>query len=647
MPFKSQAYLASLDDSQYAQLLATHSQLGTHPETKDGSLIPTIDRFAGLYVLGVQGVGKSGLLENLIAQDIRSERAVTVIDPHGDLIDHCIAQLPEDLLHKVYVLDMTDEAHPFGVNVFAGNNLSTSIAQAQAVARVMHIFEVLWPEVLSQQHLPNLVRAATLTLFASLGKTLVDMLPLLKDDTFRQQLVKNVAKADVRSFWQSYDELSPTARDQKVAPLVNRLHALFMGRDLVRNIVGQSENTVDFRKAIENKEIIFIKLPIKTLAQDARLIGTLLVAQIHAAIFSFADLPEDQRPGFSLYVDEFQHFATPDFAEMFTEGRKFGVRVTVAHQYRGQLPTYLQQSTKTARTIVCFQCVPDDAREMGHFFLNGEATVRPEDVDPHPIEHLLKRGSDDPKVQTFIDIYLRPVQRFIHSGSVEIRKPGPRFDHAPFYLLGVKPPEEKVLVSDPLPQLNYLLYKVMSTEDETLFIPPEVVRGFANCGGGFFAAFRFAINKPRLLSSKVLFPHYLVAYRANGEPYWVRTPESGKEWLYHFLFHLRWMMRYLANNPIGKKSVLSASDVARMLTGLPRRAAFVRAGEDVGVIYTDDTPSMVDAATYHERLEQIQAQTRQKYCRAKDEVEKEPGDTTPEPGEPVAEPELSWWEEVE
>src|SRR3989442_14936894 len=122
MPFKSQAYLASLDDSQCARLLATHSQLGTHPETKDGLLIPQIDRYAGPYVLGVQGVGKSGLLENLIAQDIRSYRAVIVIYPHGDLIAHCIAQLPEDLLRNVYVLDMTAESHPFGVNVFSGNS---------------------------------------------------------------------------------------------------------------------------------------------------------------------------------------------------------------------------------------------------------------------------------------------------------------------------------------------------------------------------------------------------------------------------------------------------------------------------------------------------------------------------------------------
>ncbi len=97
-----------------------------------------------------------------------------------------------------------------------------------------------------------------------------------------------------------------------------------------------------------------------------------MLSEIHAALFSFADVPAQQRPGFSLYVDEFQNFATPDFSEMFTEGRKFGVRVTVAHQYRSQLPPYLQASSMVARTKVCFQVNPDDAREMAHLFIGGE-----------------------------------------------------------------------------------------------------------------------------------------------------------------------------------------------------------------------------------------------------------------------------------
>src|SRR5258708_18454412 len=155
------------------------------------------------------------------------------------------------------------------------------------------------------------------------------------DENVRAQMLKHVTDRSVRQFWATqYNNLSDVERARRIQPLINRLESLFMGRSLVRNIVGQRKTTISFRRAIENKEIVFIKLPVKTVAQDARLIGTIIVAQISAAIFSFADIPEAQRPGLSLYVDEFQHFATPDFSALFSEGRKFGIKVTLAHQYR-------------------------------------------------------------------------------------------------------------------------------------------------------------------------------------------------------------------------------------------------------------------------------------------------------------------------
>lgn len=641
MTFISRHYMDSLSEEALARLLASHTKVGYQPENEDKLLIPDKDRFSGTYVGGVQGVGKSGLIENFVAQDIAAKRAVAVIDPHGDLVDHCVAQLPKDKLAYTYILDMQDEAYPFGINVFAARQLNTSIAQAQSIDRVMHCFEVLWPEVLNQQHLPRYLRASTIALFANPGSTLVDMYRFLLDDMLRQRMLQSVTDPTVRQFWQTqYNDLSASARLQRVEPLIGRLESLFMGRSLVRNIVGQSQSTIDFRTAIENREIIFIKLPIKTLAQDARLIGTLLVAQLHAAIFSFADVPEHQRPGFSLYVDEFQHFATPDFAEMLSEGRKFGMRVTVAHQYRSQLPSYLQASTMTARTKVIFQVTPEDAREMAHLFPASEVGVKPQDIDPKPVEHLLSYGSDNPTVETLIDWYLRPLQMQKKSGTIEIMNPGFQAEHLSYQLLGVKPPTDKPKVADPTPYLNNLLYQVMKFGDATLPIPIEVIYGFANCGRGFFADFRYLRHKEQLLSSDVSFPPALVVETTNGSLRWTRPPENGLEQFYHFLFFLRAVMAHLANEPMGKKSTLSTTDVAHMLTQLPRRAAFVRSGEDIGVIYTEDTLPMVATAILRERLAIIQAQTRQKYCRPKDQVE---GNTI---RQTINEPKLSRWEEM-
>jgi hypothetical protein len=58
-----------------------------------------------------------------------------------------------------------------------------------------------------------------------------------------------------------------------------------------------------------------------------------------------------------------------------------------------------------------------------------------------------------------------------------------------------------------------------------------------------------------------------------------------------------------------------------MLTALPKRAAFVRSGDTVGVIYTHDTPPPLSRQQLFERGRDILTRTRAVYCHPKAEVE--------------------------
>ena len=381
MPFVPQTQLRDLGWVARGKMLANTRQLGLHYQTHDPFLISQVDRCSGTYMLGKQGGGKSGEVINLGMADLLGNEAMYLIDPHGDAVDSIIAQLPDVLprerLNKIYLLDMADEQYPFGLNVFSGINYSSGMAFAESIERIEHIFHILWPEVMNQHFLPRYFRGAIIALAANQGSTLVDMYTFLTTDGFRHRILQNVHDESVKQFWQmQYDDLSPSQRYQRVEPLVGRLESLFMGHSLVRNILGQ-QTTINHRRSIENREVFLIKLPLTTIPQDARLIGTIFLSQLTAAIFSFNDTPEQYRPGVSLFVDEFAYFATPDFAKLFREGRKFGAKVTIAHQDRSQLPPALQAATMTARNIICFQSIPDDAREMGHVFLGGETTVKP------------------------------------------------------------------------------------------------------------------------------------------------------------------------------------------------------------------------------------------------------------------------------
>jgi hypothetical protein len=619
--FIPQARFDSMSEAEREYKLYYHVPLGYHPQTGDILFIPDKDRHAGTYVLGVQGTGKSGLLEKLIAHDVRNEKnGVIVFDPHGSLTRNCLAWMPENYLKKTYVLDMENESHPFGVNVFAVGSLDTELAKEQARERLMHLFEMLWAEDLKQQNLPRYLRNAIITLLYNPGATLVDMHDFLTDAAKRRRMLANVTDESITTFWQAnYDSLKDSERRRIVLPLVSRLENLCVGRSLVRNILGQRYSTINFRRVIEERQILFIKLPTKTLEEDASLIGTIMMTQLSSAIFSFTDVPEERRPGVTVIVDEFQHFATPDFSALFTEGRKFGIKLTIAHQFREQMKQFLQDATMTAKTIVCFRTTPANGREMAHLFPGQEQGIKPEDIEPHAIAHLLTYGSENRFVQEFIDWYLRPLQSHKRGHHVMITHGGFDMLKLGSALLGGGGYRDPVRVADPTPYLDTLLYDVMRTGNAHAAIPWEVPIGFSNCGQGFLARARGA--KDHDLAGKRPFPAHLVVETKTGL-FWTRPPESERDQFEHFLFYLRQTMIHLAQNPLGKKSTLTTTAVGQMLIQLPDRAAFVKSGNEVGTIYTYDTPHRVSDTELKTRLAVVREHTRAKYCHPRESIEK-------------------------
>jgi len=153
-------------------------------------------------------------------------------------------------------------------------------------------------------------------------------------------------------------------------------------------------------------------------------------------------------------------------------------------------------------------------------------------------------------------------------------------------------------------------------------------------------------NNDPLLQAGAKFPKHLVVQTANGELKWTRRPESGTEQLYHFVFHLRMVMMKLAAEPIGKKTSSSPAAVAKMLTSLPKRAAFVRSGDTVGVIYTHDTQPPLPNHELYGRAKDILEHTRMVYCHPKAEVERSFSQNTGNAGTSNVQP-VSRWEEIE
>jgi hypothetical protein len=86
-----------------------------------------------------------------------------------------------------------------------------------------------------------------------------------------------------------------------------------------------------------------------------------------------ADLPENERHDFYLYIDEFQNFITDSIATILSEARKYRLCLTVAHQYVSQLVKNNDTKIRdaifgNAGTMVAFRIGVDDAETMAKEF---------------------------------------------------------------------------------------------------------------------------------------------------------------------------------------------------------------------------------------------------------------------------------------
>jgi hypothetical protein len=117
---------------------------------------------------------------------------------------------------------------------------------------------------------------------------------------------------------------------------------------------------------MDTKKILLINLAKgKIGAENSEFLGLLLIPRILSAAMSRTDIPQDQRKDFFLYVDEFQNFATDDFAVILSEARKFRLNLVVANQYIGQMKEEIKNAVfGNVGSLVSFRVGLDDAEYL-------------------------------------------------------------------------------------------------------------------------------------------------------------------------------------------------------------------------------------------------------------------------------------------
>ena len=308
--------------------------------------LSTNDRRRHTYMIGQTGTGKSGLLENLAFQDMMDGRGFAFIDPHGDSAEKLLGMVPKERVEDVIYFSPADMENPIGLNLFEFENQDQrDFLIQESIAMLYRLYDPGHTGIIGPRY-EHWFRNAALTIMSDpQGATFIDVPQVFNDQSFTDEKLKYVTDRTVLDFW--HKEMAQTSEANKSEVLgwfVSKFGA-FLSNEMMRNVIGQTKSGFNLREIMDNKKILLVNLAKgRTGELNSQLLGMIFVMKFQAAAMGRADVPEDEREDFALYVDEFQNFATDSFESILSEARKYRLNLVLANQFMTQLTDKIREA---------------------------------------------------------------------------------------------------------------------------------------------------------------------------------------------------------------------------------------------------------------------------------------------------------------
>ena len=330
------------------------------------------DRQRHVYAVGQTGTGKSTFLENLALQDMLMGNGFAFIDPHGDVAEKLLCMVPKERTEDVIYFCPADTDYPLGLNVFEAKTDDEKDFVIQEVINVLYkLYDPQRQGIIGPRY-EHLFRNAALTVMAGPdGGSFIDIPKLFRDKDYVKYKLQYVTDKNVLDFWQK--EMVQSQRSNEFGEVVSWFvskFGAFLSNGMMRNIIGQTKSSFDLRDIMDNKKILIVNLSKgRTGELNSKLLGMIFVMKFQAAAMSRANIPEEDRVDFCLYVDEFQNFSTDSFATIMSEARKYRLNLVVANQFTTQLTEEIRDAVfGNIGTTVAFRIGQNDVDVLSRYF---------------------------------------------------------------------------------------------------------------------------------------------------------------------------------------------------------------------------------------------------------------------------------------
>lgn len=320
------------------------------------------DRRRHMYIIGKTGMGKSVMLQNLTISDIHAGHGVCFIDPHGDAAEELLEFIPPHRINDVIYFNPADLDYPVAFNIFETVDQKYKHLVASGLVAV---FKKMWADSWGPR-LEYILRNTILALLDFPSATLLGVPRMLVDKQYRRKVVAKITDPVVKAFWvEEFENYNDRFMVEAISPIQNKV-GQFLSSAVIRNILGQPKSTIDLEKAMNENKILILNLSKGKLGEDnSALIGAMMITKVQLAAMQRAQIAEEDRKDFYLYVDEFQNFATEAFATVLSEARKYRLNLIVANQYIAQMEETVADAVfGNVGTMIVFRVGAADAEML-------------------------------------------------------------------------------------------------------------------------------------------------------------------------------------------------------------------------------------------------------------------------------------------
>jgi hypothetical protein len=328
------------------------------------------ERRRHMYVIGATGTGKSTMLLSMIKQDMEHGKGICVIDPHGELVESILALVPENRIKDVIYFNPDDISFPVGLNILeipADLSGDVLLREKELIAEsIISLFHKVWGEQYTGPRMEYILRNTIHTAFLVPNATLFTVYKLLINEDYRKEVTSKITDENLHDFWKyEFSKAGDYQVVSMISPITNKI-GRFLFSPIAKRILEQDKSTINFDDIMDSEKILLCNVSKGKIGEDnSQVFGALIMTKIQLAALKRARVRSEDRKDFYFYVDEFQNFATPSFAQILSEARKYRLNAILAHQTTSQLEdkSLVNITLANTGTVICFRTSnPEDER---------------------------------------------------------------------------------------------------------------------------------------------------------------------------------------------------------------------------------------------------------------------------------------------